>query len=69
MGVRQGDLDRLFEPYFSTKEQGTGLGLAIARKAVEEQGGEIRAESSIGKGTTMRIWLPLGPDEPGGDGG
>jgi signal transduction histidine kinase len=58
-GVPQEDLDKMFEPYFSTKEHGTGLGLAIARKAVEEHGGEIRAERREGQGTTLRIWIPL----------
>jgi two-component system nitrogen regulation sensor histidine kinase NtrY len=58
-GVPQEDLDKMFEPYFSTKEHGTGLGLSIARKAVEEHGGEIRAERREGQGTTLRIWIPL----------
>ena len=59
VGVDPSALKRLFEPYFSTKATGTGLGLAIARKAVEEHGGEIRAESNPGKGTTFRIRIPL----------
>ncbi len=49
----------MFEPYFSPKEHGTGLGLSIARKAVEEHGGEIRAERREGQGTILRIWIPL----------
>jgi nitrogen fixation/metabolism regulation signal transduction histidine kinase len=59
VGMSPEDLGKVFEPYFSTKAGGTGLGLAIARKAVEEHGGEIRAESRIGHGTTLRIWIPL----------
>ncbi|MGD8375606.1 MAG: ATP-binding protein [Acidobacteriota bacterium] len=59
VGVDPEALKRLFEPYFSTKAAGTGLGLAIARKAVEEHGGEIIAESRPGSGTTFRIRIPL----------
>jgi len=58
VGIDAAALSRLFEPYFSTKAGGTGLGLAIARRAVREHGGEIRAESVPGAGTTFRVWLP-----------
>jgi PAS domain S-box-containing protein len=51
------DVDRIFEPYYTTKVKGTGLGLAIARQIVEEHGGEIRARSAIGEGTTVVIRL------------
>jgi signal transduction histidine kinase len=52
------DVDRIFEPHYTTKVKGTGLGLAIARQIVEEHGGRIRAESTPGKGTCVRIELP-----------
>jgi two-component system nitrogen regulation sensor histidine kinase NtrY len=52
---------RIFEPYFSTRDTGVGLGLAIARRAVEEHGGTITAESALGKGTCMTVRLPLRP--------
>ena len=55
-------LRRIFEPYFSTKATGTGLGLTIAKRNVELQGGRIRVESSLGKGTTVTIELPVGED-------
>jgi len=55
--------NRIFEPYFSTKDTGTGLGLAIARKAIEEHGGRIEVTSAPGSGTTMRVLLPSPPDE------
>jgi len=52
------DVERIFEPHYTTKVKGTGLGLAIARQIVEEHGGTIRAESQSGRGTSVRILLP-----------
>jgi PAS domain S-box-containing protein len=63
------DVERIFEPHYTTKVKGTGLGLAIARQIVEEHGGTIRAESAPGKGTSVRIHLPAAPGGPGGAGG
>ena len=53
------DVERIFEPHYTTKVQGTGLGLAIARQIVDEHGGTIRAESQPGKGTSVHIYLSL----------
>jgi signal transduction histidine kinase len=53
-------LQRIFEPYFSTKATGTGLGLTIAKRNVELNGGQIFVHSSLGKGTTVTIELPVG---------
>ncbi|MEW5807056.1 MAG: ATP-binding protein [Acidobacteriota bacterium] len=58
-GIPKENLDRLFDPYFSTKEHGTGIGLAIAKKVVEEHGGKIQVESELHRGTKMAIMLPL----------
>ena len=55
------DVDRIFEPYYTTKVKGTGLGLAIARQIVEEHHGRMAVESRVGVGTTVRILLPAGP--------
>jgi PAS domain S-box-containing protein len=49
----------IFSPYFTTKAKGTGLGLSGARKAIRAQGGEIRFESSPGKGTRFLVSLPI----------
>ena len=52
------DVERIFEPYYTTKVKGTGLGLAIARQIVEEHRGRIGVQSLPGQGTTVRIQLP-----------
>ena len=57
-------LERLFEPYFSTKATGTGLGLTIAKRNVELNGGTIDVASAKGRGTTVTITLPApAPDD------
>jgi len=58
-GIPEEDLERVFEPFYSTKEEGTGLGLAIARQTIRAHGGEITIESEVGAGTVVRIKLPL----------
>jgi PAS domain S-box-containing protein len=55
------DVERIFEPHYTTKVKGTGLGLAIARQIVEEHGGRILAESRPGRGTCVQIHLPAAP--------
>jgi signal transduction histidine kinase len=52
-------LQRVFEPYFSTRATGTGLGLSIARRNVELSRGSIAVASEKGRGTTVTIKLPL----------
>jgi signal transduction histidine kinase len=51
--------DRLFLPFYSTKQRGTGLGLSIAAKIVQEHGGSLRAESNSPKGARFLLRLPL----------
>jgi signal transduction histidine kinase len=58
VGMDAGSLDRIFEPYFSTRGSGTGLGLTIAKRNVELNGGTIEVASARGKGTTVTITLP-----------
>ncbi len=52
-------LNRVFEPYFTTKAKGSGLGLAIARRIVEAHGGKISVDSGPGQGSRFEITLPL----------
>ncbi len=58
-GMPQDVLDRVFEPYFSTKNEGTGLGLAIAKRIVNDHDGFIRVQSVLGEGTQFSIELPI----------
>lgn len=58
-GIEPGNLEKIFEPYFSTKETGTGLGLALVKRIIEGHGGKLTVESVIGQGTSFRVCLPL----------
>ncbi|ACX51680.1 multi-sensor signal transduction histidine kinase [Ammonifex degensii KC4] len=66
-GIPPEHLKEIFEPFFTTKPQGTGLGLSLAKEVVEAHGGRIEVESELGKGTTMRIYLPLREVSVGGE--
>jgi signal transduction histidine kinase len=59
-GIPEENLERIFEPFFSTKPtgEGTGLGLFVTRGIVEKLGGTMEAESRMGEGTTFRVRLP-----------
>jgi len=56
-GISQNDVDKIFDPYFTTRSDGTGLGLAMVYRAVEALGGDIRVESTPGSGTCFFIEL------------
>jgi signal transduction histidine kinase len=62
-GISAEHLDRIFEPYFTTKEGGTGLGLALAHKIVQEHGGTLRAENRAGGGAVFTIELPVAGEQ------
>jgi two-component system, sporulation sensor kinase E len=63
-GIPQEQLNRIFEPFYTTKKKGTGLGLMIVQRIVRAHGGRIELESQFGRGTTFRIWLPLHERKP-----
>jgi len=58
-GMSQDTLNRIYEPFFTTKEKGTGLGLSIVYSIVKDHGGFIESDSDVGKGTTFRIYFPV----------
>lgn len=62
-GIRPENINRIFDPFFSTKERGTGLGLAIVHRIVESHGGTIIVKSRSGSGTVFRISLPSAPEK------
>jgi len=62
-GIAPEILPNLCEPFFTTRPEGTGLGLAIAKRYVEEAGGRLDIASTVGRGTTVRIWLPIASGE------
>jgi len=57
-GISSEDLEKIFQPYFTTKEAGIGLGLAITERIIKEHGGEIAVSSNEGSGTTFTVTLP-----------
>jgi signal transduction histidine kinase len=59
IGIPPEDLDKLFDPFFSTKEGGIGLGLSIAHRIVDQHHGKIEVDSNPGKGTRFTISLPI----------
>ena len=64
-GIPKENLNKLFEPLFSTKAKGIGLGLAITNTLAKEHGGTIEVQSKVGKGSTFTIKLPLSAKEEG----
>jgi len=72
-GIAAGDLDRIFDPYFTTKHEGAGLGLTSAYSVVKRHGGHLAVASAPGQGATFVIHLPAArgaslPQAPGEEG-
>jgi signal transduction histidine kinase len=71
-GIPAGDLEAIFEEFEQSsdgkKAEGTGLGLPLSRKLVELHGGRLWVESEVGRGSTFRFTLPIGPTEPSFEG-
>ncbi len=59
VGIPSDRLDKLGEPFYTTKDKGTGLGLMISYKILEDHGGSIRFISAVGQGTTVEVRLPM----------
>jgi PAS domain S-box-containing protein len=59
VGIPDERLEKIFNPFFTTKSDGVGLGLSISSRLLEENGGKIELESEEGRGTTFKIYLPI----------
>jgi two-component system, NtrC family, sensor kinase len=62
-GIHKDQLNKIFEPFFTTKESGTGLGLSITHGFIEQHGGTIKVESTLGQGTRFIIHLPISEEK------
>ncbi|MCX5731463.1 MAG: ATP-binding protein, partial [Deltaproteobacteria bacterium] len=62
-GIPLEQLDKIFDPFFSTKSGGTGLGLAFTLQVVEEHGGTIQCQSEVGRGTLFAVRIPSAPPD------
>ena len=67
IGIPPEDMDKLFDPFFSTKDGGIGLGLSIAHRIIDQHHGKIEVESNPGKGTLFTISLPISSEEEDAD--
>jgi two-component system, sporulation sensor kinase E len=63
-GIPQEQINRIFEPFYTTKKKGSGLGLMIVHRIVSAHNGRVEVESNVGRGATFRVWLPLHERRP-----
>ncbi|MGC8827572.1 MAG: PAS domain-containing protein, partial [Anaerolineae bacterium] len=63
IGIPREHLARIFDPYFTTKQEGSGLGLAVVHSIVRRHGGYITVDSVLGRGATFTIYLPAQPEK------
>lgn len=61
-GIPADKIDEILTPFFTTREKGSGLGLALTRQILEQHGGALELESTLGEGTTVRFVLPFDPE-------
>lgn len=59
IGISHEDMGKLFDPFYTTKDNGIGLGLSIVHRIIEQHQGRVEVESALGKGTLFTIWLPV----------
>jgi signal transduction histidine kinase len=61
-GIKAENLEKIFEPLFTTKARGIGLGLAVSRTLARANGGDLTVTSAQGGGATFRLTLPVAPE-------
>ena len=59
IGIPEENLQHIFDPFFTSKDEGSGLGLAVSHQIVQEHGGFVTVESQIGKGTAFFVHVPV----------
>jgi PAS domain S-box-containing protein len=67
IGIPNDTLEKIWTPLFTTKAKGIGLGIPICKRIVEAHGGKISAKSTVGKGTTFTVTIPVKPESEGGE--
>lgn len=60
VGIPPQDLEQIFDPFFTSKDEGSGLGLAVSHQIVQEHGGFVTVNSTVGKGTSFFVHVPVG---------
>jgi len=58
-GISEPDIERIFKPFYTTRQDGTGLGLAIVKRIIDQNNWRIEVESEINKGSTFSIYIPV----------
>ncbi|MBM4299869.1 MAG: hypothetical protein FJ143_19160, partial [Deltaproteobacteria bacterium] len=67
VGIPEENLQHIFDPFFTNKDEGSGLGLAVSHQIVQEHGGFVTVESNVGSGTSFFVHVPVGkPARPVG---
>jgi len=64
IGIKPEDLNKIFIPFYTTKDQGAGIGLSLARQLMKLNNGDIRIDSKPGNGTTCKLWFPVSSSIP-----
>jgi signal transduction histidine kinase len=59
IGIPEENVQHIFDPFFTSKDEGSGLGLAVSHQIVQEHGGFVTVESTVGKGTAFFVHVPV----------